>query len=103
VWTAAGFEGNAAGVKSLLWMTPLFTTGGLRWTTTNRIVEFDVLYHEQLKAVGIDVVNILRPSQSMWEASSDGIHFFKPLFRTAVSSITAQVVFNHLFGAIKRQ
>jgi hypothetical protein len=102
-WTRTGAKRPV-----VLWLSPQFVTSASRRTwkegtesiTTHRVLLFERLYQDRIKALRIPVVDLLAPTQSMWESTFDGMHFSKGEHRTQTGAMVAQIAFNVMFSAL---
>ena len=100
-------NGNSATDKParVLWYSPAHVLSSLRadaaHTSWHNIAMLDAHARAMLSMIGASVIDVAAVSQSMWEATYDGVHYLRRgsdgVWRGCVSGMMFQVALNAMF------
>ena len=71
---------------------------GTDYVSTHRVLKFDRMCREAMKAIGVPIVDATAVTQSMWEASWDGVHYLRGSndnWNGHISNMVFQVCWTH--------
>jgi hypothetical protein len=77
---APGRPGLSAPIRMFWYAAPFVFSpahAGTEWVTTHRVLKFDRMCREAMKAIGVPIVDATAVTQSMWEAAYDGLHYLR--------------------------
>jgi hypothetical protein len=73
---------------------------GADFVTTHRVLAMDQLSRAAVAIIGVPIVDATMISQSQWESSHDGVHYFKgsnDMWNGHMATMVAQAALNAIF------
>jgi hypothetical protein len=75
-----GRPGLSAPIRMFWYAAPFVFSpahAGTDYVSTHRVLKFDRMCREAMKAIGVPIADATAVTQSMWEAAYDGLHYLR--------------------------